>query len=323
MFPWNDPPEPLRCDRFMAAALHDPERGYYTRRIRQVGRRGDFSTVATISPALGRGVARWARTALAETRCRDLIELGPGDGSLSAAVLAGLSLTARWRTRLHLVERSEALREVQRKLLGNRVGWHDSAVAALEACGGKACLFSNEFLDAFPARRFKRDPEGWRESWILPGQERWLPGPALPRSSVFDLKWPEGQVVDVHDAVRDWLVETLPRWRLGRMLTSAYGAEAADLYQRRPGGSLRGYFHHQVIEGDECFTRAGHQDLTCDVNFTDLVAWSAPWTRTTRLATQAGFLADHVDPLEAADRIAVDVHGAGGSFLVWEAECRA
>jgi N utilization substance protein A len=38
------PREPIRFDVFMQRALHDPERGYYARRIRCIGRGGDFTT---------------------------------------------------------------------------------------------------------------------------------------------------------------------------------------------------------------------------------------------------------------------------------------
>lgn len=322
MFPWHDPPAALRCDRFMAAALHDPHRGYYARRIRTVGRRGDFSTAATLSPALGRAVAHWAAGALAASRCRDLIELGPGDGTLAAAVFATLPHLRRLRTRLHLVEHSAPLREIQRSILGRRARWHDSAAAALDACGGHACLFSNEFVDAFPARRFRLGPEGWQESWILPGREIWREPDPLPGSSVFDRDWPPGQIVEVHDSFHDWLRDTLPGWHRGQMLTIDYGARIDTLHHRRPGGSLRGYFHHQAVTGDECFARPGHQDLTADVNFTDLVNWSAPHVETRRLITQSEFLAAHLRAGDPADRLAADPQGAGGGFLVLESRCR-
>lgn len=34
---------------------------------------------------------------------------------------------------------------------------------ALKHCGGKAFIFSNELVDAFPARVFEYTEEGWRE----------------------------------------------------------------------------------------------------------------------------------------------------------------
>ena len=61
-WPWRDAP-PLRFDRFMELALHDPERGYYARRIRGVGKGGDFTTTPMLTPALGKAVAAWAKAA--------------------------------------------------------------------------------------------------------------------------------------------------------------------------------------------------------------------------------------------------------------------
>ncbi|MCH7228208.1 SAM-dependent methyltransferase [Haloferula sp. A504] len=306
----------------MASALHDPERGYYARRIREVGRRGDFSTAATLAPALGLAVSRWAADALAATGCRDLIELGPGGGVLAAAVQSNLPLRRRWRTRIHLVEQSEPLREQQLQRLGARFRWHTTLVEALAACRGRACIFSNEFFDAFPVRRFRRTSSEWEESWVLPGEETWRPITSPPDSSVFGQDFPEGRIVEVHESVRDWMTSSLSHWHRGRMLTIDYGSEIGSLYHRRPAGTLRGYLHHQRVEGRECFLRPGRQDLTTDINFTDLVNWSAPWSETRRLVSQAEFLADSIDPHDAGDRAVADPTGAGGSFLVWEAERR-
>ncbi len=320
MFPWSDPPAALRFDRFMEAALHDPERGYYARRIRGVGTRGDFTTTAAIAPSLPRAIARWAVGALRATGTRDLIELGPGEGTLAAAVRARLP----WfrRVRLHLVETSSPLRERQQALLGTSVRWHDSVAGALEACDGKACLYSNEFADAFAVRRFRRHAEAWQESHVLPAGETWEPADALPESSIFDRPWPAGQVVEVADSYHHWLEDTLPRWVRGRMLTIDYGARAADLHHRQPQGSLRAYFHHQCLTGPEALARPGHQDLTADVNFTDLVEWTAPWAETLGLRSQREFLAPFTDPKSAADRYAIDPDGPGGAFLVHEIERR-
>src|SRR5450759_5794784 len=51
---------PLRFDRFMEAALYDPEGGYYEREGR-VGRGGDFVTGPSWHPAFGHTMARIAR----------------------------------------------------------------------------------------------------------------------------------------------------------------------------------------------------------------------------------------------------------------------
>jgi len=299
----------------MALALHDPERGYYARRIRGVGRGGDFTTTPMLSLALGRAIASWAAEAMAASGCRDLIELGPGEGLLAAAVLDQLPWWRRLRIRLHLVESSAPLREKQAARLGKRAVWHDSVESALAACGGKACLYSNEFADAFPVRRFRREAAGWSELFLGPAEE-WRPCEALPDSSIFEVPHPVGQIVEVAEAYRDWLRGWLPQWRAGRMLTIDYGAEACTaFYHRRPQGSVRAYFMQQRLEGPAIYQNPGRQDLTADVNFTDLQRWSAPHATTLRLISQGDFLRPFAGPGDAA---LTDELGAGGAFLVLE-----
>jgi SAM-dependent MidA family methyltransferase len=243
-----------------------------------------------------------------------LIELGPGEGVLAAAVMKQLPWWPRMRTRLHLVERSAPLREKQAALLGRRAVWHDSVESALEACGGKACLYSNEFADAFPVRRFRREADGWSELFLRPAED-WQTCDGLPDSSLFEIPYPAGQMIEVAESYRDWLRGWLPRWKTGRMLTIDYGAEAGTLYHRRPRGSLRAYLMQQRIEGPGIYENPGRQDLTADVNFTDLERWSAPWAETLRLESQREFLRSFAGPEDAA---VMDEHGAGGAFRVLE-----
>ena len=315
MFPWTDPPEPLRFDHFMAAALHDPHQGYYARRIRGVGQHGDFTTTSAISPALGKAIAAWADQSLRHEGCRDLIELGPGEGSLAESVLKQLPWHRRLRIRLHLVETSSALRQKQQGLLGNRVHWHNTVEEALKSCGGNACIYSNEFADAFPVRRFRKSANKWEELFLLPDQERWSPVESLPHSTLFKRLWPNHQIIEVHGSYRDWLGNMLPHWREGRLLTIDYGARDQDLYHRQPHGSLRAYFHHQCLRGPETYARPGHQDLTSDINFSDLIDWSQPATELIALTPQSEFLAAFADPANPADQYAIDPAGPGTAFL--------
>ena len=317
-WPWISG-ETLRFDRFMELALHDPERGYYARRIRGVGRGGDFTTTPMLTPALGKAVAAWAADAMKATGCRDLIELGPGEGMLAEAMLAALPWWTRLRSRLHLVESSVPLRGKQRQRLGNKVQCHASIADALAACGGNACIYSNEFADAFPVRRFRREETGWSELHVSPAEE-WRACPDLPDSSVFALPHPAGQVVEVADAYRKWLLDMIPHWRKGRMLTIDYGAEAGTLYHRRPRGSMRAYFMQQRLVGPEFYRIPGRQDLTADVNFSDLIRWPDAPMQTVRLCSQRDFLLPHADPANPADVHACDPDGAGAAFMVLDQE---
>jgi SAM-dependent MidA family methyltransferase len=306
---------PISFEEFMRRALYDPQRGYYSRRITGVGKRGDFTTAPMLSEAPAKAIAAWATRAMRETGCRDLIEIGPGEGKLAASVLKYLPWHVRWKTRLHLVETSAPLAEFQRQRLGTKATWHASPADALAACDGKAVIFSNELVDAFPVRRFQKTPDGWRELAIAfetggMARESLLPPAPLPDSAVFSPNHPLGQCIEVHDSYRRWLTGWLPHWKAGRMLTIDYGAEAETLYQRRPRGTVRAYLLQQRLEGPDIYQNIGRQDLTADVNFTDLMKWSAGWTVETTLKTLAEFIGN------TTDRFLRDETGAGGAFFV-------
>lgn len=310
---WN---EPRPFEEFMRYALHDPQRGYYARKISGVGGRGDFTTAPMLNDSLARAVAGWAAKAMRESDTRNLIEIGPGEGRLALGVLKSLPWHLRLRTRLHLVETSASLREKQRGLLGSRVRWHEHPSQALAACGGNAVIYSNELVDAFPVRRFEKCADGWREiavSFDESGKaaESLLSPAPLPDSSGFREEFAIGQRIEVQEAYQKWLAGWLPGWKRGRMLTIDYGAEIGALYHRRPRGTVRAYLLQQRIEGEGIYQNIGRQDLTADVNFTDLIDWTAPWLAESRLETLAGFLKRS----GIEDRELTDEDGAGGAFM--------
>jgi SAM-dependent MidA family methyltransferase len=302
-------------EEFMRIALYDERRGYYSRRITGVGKRGDFTTAPMLSEAPARAIADWARWAMKECGCRDLIEIGPGEGRLAAAVMKYLPWHVRWRTRLHLVETSGPLAAHQKELLGNKAVWHSSPADALAMCGGNAVIYSNELVDAFPVRRFVRTTAAWQELAVHITEDgrvtESLMSPApLPESSGFAENHPPGQMIEVHDSYRRWLAGWIPQWKSGRMLTIDYGAEAETLYHRRPRGTLRAYLLQQRLEGPEIYQNIGHQDLTADVNFTDLMQWAKDWSAAQQLRTFGEFLQSHPDPSFTGDQ------GIGSAFLV-------
>ena len=62
------PSSPIAFEEFMRRALYDPVRGYYSRRITGVGKRGDFTTAPMLSEAPARAIAAWAARAMTANR---------------------------------------------------------------------------------------------------------------------------------------------------------------------------------------------------------------------------------------------------------------
>lgn len=291
----------IRFDRWMQEALYHPEFGYYAAGIRDIGRRGDFTTWPIRHNSLARALAAWA-LANRPAKSWHLIEVGAGTGILAAGILRAIGW---WhRPKLHIVEVSAPLRVEQQKRLGRRAIWHARMEDALTACRGQALIYSNELVDAFPARIFRLKDAAWQELAlrIVHGQveEVWrnpTPDAPLPESKAFATAWPEGQRIEVQDSYRQWQGEWDRHWKAGAMLTVDYGDTCPALYHRRPPGTLRAFAHHQRLEGPAAYAGFGLRDLTVDVNFSDLMAWSRQPAAQVR--TLEEFLGQHLAPQEA------------------------
>jgi len=315
-------------ERFMAEALHHPRFGYYGSRIADVGSRGDFSTSATVSESLGTAIAAWAIARAAELNWKRiaLIEIGAGNGRLARTVLRRLGWFRRLRTDYLIVESSPVLKERQRKLLRRQgVQWHDSVESALGALGGQALIFSNELVDAFPCRLFEKQYDGWRELAVTLSHEGSLAetfGMQIEENPWFNTfrELPMGQRIERHESFLRWLAGWAPHLRQGSVLTIDYGDVAGKLYEGRPAGSLRAYWKHQRLTGRDIYARFGRQDLTADVNFSDLMEWgeSFGW-RTASYTTQTDFLREWTSGKRTdGDRFLSSEEGAGTAFKVLE-----
>jgi SAM-dependent MidA family methyltransferase len=315
-------------ERFMQEALYHPEFGYYTANIRDVGSRGDFSTSATLGDELGTAIARWIESRIRELRWDrgwgriPVIEIGAGNGSLARTILSKLPWRIRWRLDYMIQETSPVLRHLQRKRLRwHGVHWSFSLSEALNHCKGNALIFSNELVDAFPCRIFEKDPTSWHEIGVTLSPDGSLSEirsrvtdqiPALEQHSHLS----PGQRVEIHESYRDWLSDWRDSWRTGSLLTIDYGEKSETLYTRRPAGSLRGYWNHAKITGPQIYARFGKQDLTADVNFSDLVKWGEEIGLQTRsLETQREFLKRW---LPSANTVLTESDGSGSAFMVLE-----
>jgi len=98
----------------MAAALYDPDAGYYARGA-AIGEPGDFATSPAISPAFAGAIAaRFRRETERFEEPIDFVEIGAGDGRFLADLAASLARedpSFASRVRLTAVEGSASARE--------------------------------------------------------------------------------------------------------------------------------------------------------------------------------------------------------------------
>lgn len=324
----------IPLERFMREALYHPTFGYYSSQIHDVGCGGDFSTAASLDPQLGAAIAHWIRQRTKELGWRNtripMIEVGAGSGLMARSILRHLDWKTRWRIDYMICETSPILRSKQQQnLRWGGIRWVDSLKEGLERSHGRALIFSNELVDAFPCRVFQKSGDEWLELGIIIHPDGSLSETTSP--PVANDEWftdlaalKDGQRVERHDSYRTHLETWSPCWKEGYLLTIDYGDLSTALYavdQRRLGGSLRAYWKHQLYTGREVYARFGKQDLTADVNFSDLISWghSLGWKEKS-FSTQREFLRRWISPkktAESSNRFLIP-GDAGDAFKVLE-----
>lgn len=256
---------PERLDRFMARAVA----AYYARQATPFGRAGDFTTAPEICQAFGEVLGAWCAVIWDRMGRPDpviLAEAGPGRGTLMADALRAIGQAApafRAALRVHLVEASPRLREIQaRALPGQVAAWHDD-LATLPP--GPLLLLANEFLDALPIRQFVRRGDAWAERHVADGAFVELPAaeaPPLPDAA------PEGAVYEVSEAAL-----AIVRALAARVATQGGGALLVDYgYAATPafGDTLQAVAAHET--GLDPLAEPGTRDLTAHVDFAALAA---------------------------------------------------
>jgi SAM-dependent MidA family methyltransferase len=325
----------------MRYALHDPIYGYYTTGIQGIGRGHDFSTAPALGGILAQAVANWMSGVFARAEALDIVELGGGDGTFARELLRSLRRPKGWTGRYRIVESSSRLRLLQKQRLRFRsVMWHWNAEEALDAAQGRAMIVANEWFDAFPCRLFEFRSHRWNEvmlrcneNGVIVEEIEPLASEVLGKmgtSAFTALGTPsEGQRCEVHSACVDWLQSIARYWRDGSFLIVDYGKEVEHLFRRKPFGSLRAYFQHMLLEGTDVYARPGRQDITADVNFTDLRIWGEHlgWevafceTLSAFMKSYAPCLAESLDTRGFNRRI-MDPEDAGGAFRALCFDCR-
>jgi len=270
---------PLTVAEFMAEALGHPEYGYYATRD-PLGRRGDFTTAPEISQIFGELIGLWC-VDLWDRAGRPapfiLAELGPGRGTLMADAMRAARVMPEFLAalRLHLVETSPVLRQVQHRTLKRFApSWHDS-IASLPA--GPLLVIANEFIDALPIRQLVKTDAGWREKLVGLSAEAdalafaLAPGasPAIALVAAELRGAPAGSVCEVSPAGVA-VVDGIAR----RIVTNGGAALIIDYgYVKRGCGdtlqAVRRHKRHDVLE------TPGEADLTAHVDFAALAETAA------------------------------------------------
>lgn len=279
----------------MREVLTNPVTGYYVKN-NMLGPDGDFITSPEISQIFGELLGIWIISewmGAGGPKQLQLVELGPGKGSLAAdvlrvfsqlqSVLSGTSMS------LHLVEVSPALSRIQaQNLTGTRNQEADSEDEPVYRRGetstglpvswyrrlddvpaGFSIFLAHEFFDALPIHKFQRTEKGWREVMVdidpeKPDQLRFVVAPSSTLASSTLVQADERRHHVEVCAEGGVIVQQLAR-RItedgGAALIADYGHDGTKT------DTFRGFKGHQL---HDVLASPGSADLTADVDFSYL-----------------------------------------------------
>ena len=158
---------PISVSDYMEEALFNPKYGYYMTGD-PLGKQGDFITAPEISQMFGELIGLWCAVIWEEMgspKKINLIEMGPGRGTLMADALRAISSVPRLSAaiNIHIVETSPSLQRRQKrnlKTLSFNIEWHENFQ---DVPAGPLILIANEMFDVLPIRQFVKSTSSWVE----------------------------------------------------------------------------------------------------------------------------------------------------------------
>jgi SAM-dependent MidA family methyltransferase len=253
---------------FMEVAMYHPEFGYYASERNPIGREGDYVTSGHLSPAfsfaLGELIREWSSRS-GDVRST-IVDIGCGDGSLVRALsklvpgphYAGIDRSLERVREAGALQFTQNLSDVDR--------------------GEAQIVIANELFDAVPFARLVRRGDELHELWVgeQDGELEWREHEAtLDYEHYFEeraIELAEGQFADVSLDWSSMYADLCAFVRHGLIVTFDYGFTSEKLFDRRARrfGTAAAYSEHRVTR--DLLAKPGQQDLTCHINFSDLIA---------------------------------------------------
>ena len=158
----------ISLDNFIYKALYDLEYGFYMKK-NPIGANGDFITSPNISILFSEMLAIWCISFWKKLGCPKkvtIVEIGPGDGSLSLGLIKTFCNFKKFDKayNLKLLEKSEYLIKIQKKkIISNKVKW----ISRLSEVGKEPIIIiANEFFDSLPVKQYILKNKQWFERYI-------------------------------------------------------------------------------------------------------------------------------------------------------------
>ena len=158
----------LPLNIFIDKALYNKKYGYYSKK-NPIGIKGDFITSPLISELFSEMIGIWCIAfweKLGKPKNINIVELGPGDGSLCLALIKVFSRFKIFNNalKIKLLEKSKFLKKIQKKKITSvKVKW----IRNIKDIKNNPTIFiANEFFDSLPIKQYILKKGVWCERFV-------------------------------------------------------------------------------------------------------------------------------------------------------------
>lgn len=259
---------------FMKYAMHNFEESYYRSKL-AVGE--DFITSPEISQMFGEIISLWIVEKwekLSRPAKINLIELGPGKGSLISDIARVLSKFDMFKFEIYLYDINSLLINEQKNKLSNYKPKWISEINSFNI--NEPCIvIANEFFDAFPIEQFIKKNDYWHERVIDISSDNQLQFNINSKMvNLFDdhINALNGAIIEQSLEIIQFFtsIVNLVKKNSGAMLIVDYGYNISPnlRHSNQYQDTLQALLKHNYID---IFCKIGLTDLTAHVDFASLI----------------------------------------------------
>ena len=246
--------------------------GYYLKN-NPIGRDNDFITSPEISQMFGEVLTIFLIN-FWEKKIKNnfnLVELGPGKGTLLNDILRTSTINQKFLNSMHLtlIEKNKSLINIQKKNINHKnITWCEKFDISNKNI--PSIIYSNEFFDCFPVQQFHKK-EKWYEKYVNYNdveQNFTLISQQVEDEKILKSleKFEQVKVAEIARSRDEYfkLVCAFIKKHKGVLITIDYG------YKNPPDHlSLQTIYQHKKTH---LFENIGNQDITAHVNFNELIS---------------------------------------------------
>ncbi len=263
---------------FMEFALYHPMFGYYNADTFNIGKHGDFTTAAEISPLYAHCFARAVLPILIHLKQHTLLEIGAGSGLFAHDLLRELDNRGLALNHYYIYEISPNLRKQQQDFLRSTcpdffpfITWLDTMPAHFTGT-----IIANEVLDALPVHCFRIEGIAPKEKCVTWKKNEFvwtLCEPTTPELTAKAKQLREcyalenGYESEINLNLKPFIHSITQTLSKGIILFADYGYGRQEYYHpERRQGTLTCFYQHRHHHNP--LIMPGLQDITAHVDFT-------------------------------------------------------